>query len=328
MRGHKLLILGVALLVVSGAGALPLVTSSSFSDQTVNNGSLISAVPDWVAPTVPAAAIGKTAGGTTGFIRANGTYYIYANATDTGAPASGIATVRANVNNVTTGQTAVTLVAGTYTAGGVSYQYRSPQLTARAGLPTGALAFSITATDNAAGATTTGFSVTGDNTAPSASAVQAANVGGGTLGRLGLGDTLTLTYSEVMDSDSILAGWNGSQTNVILVLVNGGTASDYIQVYSPAQVVMPLGTVTLNRTDFIAGATGNYVTFGLTGTPSAMTASGAAISFVLGTASGAVTTAAGTGTMSWTPSATATDRAGNPSTTTVRTESGTSDRDF
>lgn len=328
MRGHKLHALGVALLVVSGVGALPLVTSSSFSDQTVNNANLITAVPDWVPPTVPTAVISKTAG-TASFIRANGPYRIYANAADTGAPASGIATVRADVGTVTTGQTSVALVAGSYTANGVSYGYRSAQLTARAGLPTGALAFSVTATDNAGGATTASFSVTGDNTAPSASAVQAANVGGTIVGRAELGDTLTLTYSEVMDGNSILAGWNGTtNTNVILVLVNGGTASDYIQVYSPAQTAMPLGTVTLNRTDFIAGATGAYVTFGLTGTPSTMTGSGAAITFVLGTPSGAVTTAAAAAAMTWTPSATATDRAGNASTTTVRTESGTSDRDF
>ena len=108
-----------------------------------------------------------------------------------------------------------------------------------------------------------------------------------------------------------------------------GHASDYIQVYSFAQDLLPLGTINLNRTDVIAGATGELR--GLRpdrDAPRAMTASGAAISLVLGTASGAVTTAAAAGAMTWTPSATATDRAGNASTTTIRTESGTSDRDF
>lgn len=328
MRGHKLHALAVALLVVSGAGSLPLLTSSSFSDTTVNNGNLISAVPDWVPPTVPAAAIAKTTGGSAGFVRPSGTYYVYANATDSGAPASGIATVRANVSTVTTGQTAVPMVAGTYSAGGVSYQYRSAQLTARATLAAGPLAFVITATDQAAGSTTANFFVTGDNAAPSASAVQATNVAGGTVGRPELGDTLTLTYSEVMDSTSILAGWDGSTTSVGIVLFNGGGASDYIEVYAPSQLVMPLGTITLNRTDYIAGATGSYVVFGQTGTPTGMTASGSVISFVLGTASGAVGTSAAAAAMTWTPSATATDRAGNASTTTPRTETGTSDRDF
>ena len=56
--------------------------------------------------------IGKTVGGVTGFIRQGGTYYVYATvATDTGNPASGIASVKANVEGVTTGQTAVALVA-------------------------------------------------------------------------------------------------------------------------------------------------------------------------------------------------------------------------
>ena len=74
------------------------------------------------------------------------------------------------MTTVTTGQTAVPLVAGTYSADGVSYGYRSAQLTAKATLAAGPLAFSVTATDQASGSTTTGFSVTGDNTVPSASA--------------------------------------------------------------------------------------------------------------------------------------------------------------
>jgi chitinase len=39
-------------------------------------------------------------------------------------------------------------------------------------------------------------------------------------------------------------------------------------------------------------------------------------------------TASGTGAMTWTPSASATDLAGNPMSTTVVTETGTADRDF
>jgi hypothetical protein len=330
MRAHKLRALGVALLVVSGAGSLPLITSSSFSDTTGNSGNLISAAPDWVAPTVSRAAIGKAAGGSTGYIRASGTYYIYAAAGDTGAPASGIGSVTANVTTVTTGQTAVPLVAGTYTAGGVSYQYRSAQLTAKATLAAGPLAFSVAATDQAANSSpAAAFSVTGDNTVPSAFAVQATNVAGGTLGKPELGDTLTLTYSETMDWSTILAGWDGgTTTNVGLVLINGGSSSDYIQIYSLGQVQLPLGNVYLNRTDVAAGGAGTYVTFGETGTPTTMTASGAALTFVAGTASGTVGTAGAAGAMTWTPSTAATDRAGNASTATTRTESGTSDRDF
>jgi len=325
MRGHGLQVLAVILVVASAAGSLPLVTSSSFSDQTVNNGNLISAVPDWVAPTVTPAAIAKTAGGSAGFLKASGTYYVYASATDSGAPASGIGSVTANVSTVTTGQTAVPLVAGSYSAGGVSYSYRSAQLTAKATLGAGPLAFSVTATDQAANSATAAFSVTGDNTVPSATDVQATNVAGGTVAMPELGDTLILTYSEVMDWTTILAGWTGATTNVQLKLVApAGNTNDYIEVYSPSQVLLPLGTITLGSKDFAK----NDVVFGATGTPTTMIASGSALTFVLGTPSVGADTSKTASAMTWTPSTTTTDRAGNATSATPRTETGASDKDF
>ena len=59
-----------------------------------------------------------------------------------------------------------------------------------------------------------------------------------------------------------------------------------------------------------------------------MTASGSAISLVLGTPSGAALTANAAAAMTWTPSAAATDRAGNATSVTTGTESGASDKDF
>ena len=93
---------------------------------------------DTVAPSVTAAAIAKTQGGTAGFIKQGGTYYVYANVTDGG---SGVATATANVSTVTTGQTAAALSSGSFTVGGVTYNYRSAQLTANATLTAGAKAF-------------------------------------------------------------------------------------------------------------------------------------------------------------------------------------------
>jgi hypothetical protein len=80
----------------------------------------------------------------------------------------------------------------------------------------------------------------------------------------------------------------------------------------------------------LTGTSGSYVAFGLSGqgTPSRMTATGSALSFVLGTPTGSVGTASGSGTMTWTPSTTATDRAGNAMSSSSRTEAGTSDKDF
>jgi hypothetical protein len=275
---------------------------------------------DVTAPIVSSAAIAKSGGGVGGFIRQNGTYYIYANVTDQGSPASGIATVRANVSTVTTGATAVVLTAGSFSVEGVSFNYRSALQTASNPLAAGSKSFSISAIDVATNPVTQGgFSVTVDNTAPSASDVQTVN-GGATPGRAETGDQLVLTYSEPMDPYRILAGWTGASTSVTLRLVQNG-GGDRVQIRNAANTAtLPLGTVFLNRTDF-TGSTRNF-------TGSTMVMSGSTITITLGTPSGAVTTAAAAANMTWTPSNTAWDRAGNACSTTTRTEVAPLDLDF
>jgi hypothetical protein len=273
---------------------------------------------DSQAPTVSAAAISKTQGGTPGFIKQGGTYYVYANVTDGG---SGVATVTANVSTVTTGQTAAALSSGSFVVGGVTYNYRSAQITANAGLAAGAKAFSITAADAAGNSgTQSGFSVTVDNTAPAASNVQTTNVGGGTTGTAETGDALTLTYSETMDPNSILSGWTGTGTTVTLRLIDGGAGNDSVQIWDSANTAqLPLGSVNLGNT--------GQVTASVAFTGSTMTQSGAVITITLGTPSGA-TTRGTASQMVWTPSATATDRAANACSTTAVNESGGNDRNF
>jgi hypothetical protein len=277
-----------------------------------------SIIVDSVAPSVTAAAIAKTQGGTAGFVKQGGAYYVYANVTDGG---SGVATVTANVATVTTGQTAVALTAGSYTAGGVSYGYRSAQLSAGNPLTAGAKAFTVTAADAAGNSGTQGgFSVTVDNTAPTASDVQTTNVGGSQTGRADTGDTITFTYSETMDPSSILSGWTGGSTTVTLRLINGGGGNDSVQIWDSANTTqLPLGSVNL-------GGTG-YVTASVDFTGSTMTQSGAAITITLGTPSGARTRGAAA-QMTWTPSTTATDRAANACSATAVNESGGNDRNF
>ena len=68
-------------------------------------------------------------------------------------------------------------------------------------------------------------------------------------------------------------------------------------------------------------------TFGLTGTASKLTISGANLTITLGTPSGATTIAAGAANVTWTPAAGATDLAGNATATTARTETDL-DNDF
>ena len=157
-----------------------------------------------------------------------------------------------------------------------------------------------------------------DNTRPTGSDVQTSNVSGGTAGRAELGDTITLTYSEPMEEISVLAGWTGSSTNVVLRLNNAG-GGDNVQIWNATNAAqLPLGQVNLARTDYVTMSR----TFGATGTPSTMVMSGNSVTVTLGTASGAVGTAAAASAMVWTPSATATDVAANTAaTTTNATES-------
>ncbi len=71
------------------------------------------------------------------YIRQGGPYYVYANVTDGGSPASGVASVTADVSSITSGQTAVMLSSGAYSSEGVSYDFRSAALTANASLTQG-----------------------------------------------------------------------------------------------------------------------------------------------------------------------------------------------
>lgn len=270
-----------------------------------------------ITPTVASAAIVKTAGGSGGYVKRSGTYYVYADVTGSGNPPAGLATVRADVSSITSGQTSVAMTAGNYTADGATYDYRSAQLTASSTLTGGSKAFSVTATDAGGTQETTGSTVIADNTAPSASDVRTANVNGGIARRAQAGDSMTLTYSEPIDASSVLSGWSGSSTNVVVRLVNG--TSDSVQIWNAANTSqLPLGTVSLGRSDY----TTSTITFGATGTPSTMTRNGPDVAIVLGTASATAPTAAGSGTIAWTPSATATDRAGNAASTTARSVTG------
>ena len=276
---------------------------------------------DSVAPSVSSTVISKTVPYLPGYIRQTGTYYVYANVTDGGCVPSGISTVTANVSTVTTGQTAVALVAGSFSVGGVSYTYRSASLTANTTLAEGLNAYTITSTDVATNSQTqSGYGVTVDNTRPTGTDIQTAN-GGATVGKPELGDTVTLTHSEMIDPQSVLAGWTGASTNVVVRIAHN-TGGDRVTIRNAANTVqLPLGTINLIGLNYVAVNRD----FGATGTPSTMVQSGSTITITLGTASGVTGTEAATGTMTLTPSATATDRAGNTCQTTVANETGAAD---
>jgi hypothetical protein len=313
-------VLAVALTSVLADGAVFGWVSKTPATSTNNK---ITAATDFLAPTITDTVIAKTTGGIAGTIRKGGTYYVYANGADTGNPASGVSTIKANVNSITLGQTAATLSAGTFTVEGKTYTRRSASLTAGSTLAAGTASYSLTVTDaNANAGTESGFTVAVDNTAPTGTDVQTSN-GGATVGLAEVGDQIIYTFSKAIDPNSVLAGWNGASTAVVVHL-NQAT-KDTVTIFNAANATqLPLGSISLAATDYTTAS----VTYGASGTASTMVLSGNQIVVTLGTQSAAATTAAATGTMVWTPSATATDASGNPTSTTAVNESGAADKEF
>jgi hypothetical protein len=317
----------LALAVVVGgylAGGSGGISLAVFTDQESDPSTFTTAAtfPDLTPPVVSSGVISKTTPYVPGFVRQGGSYYVYANVTDAG---SGVATVTADVSTITTGMTAVALVAGSYSIGGVPYSYRSASITANAVLAAGAKAYTVSAVDAASNSVTQGgFSVTVDNTGPAASAISTTNASGGIAGRPEPGDTITFTFTEQVDPQSILAGWTGASTAVVVRITQAGGGDTLTVRNAGNSAQLPLGSVNLGGT--------NYVTttrdFGASGAASTMTQAGASISIVLGTPSGATTTQATNTTMAWTPAAAATDRAGNACTTTVLNEAAPADIEF
>ncbi len=178
------------------------------------------------------------------------------------------------------------------------------------------------ATDNAS-RTTTSAIVAGRaiDRQPSGTAVAATN-GGSKTGRLEQNDTISFTFSKQIAPASILSGWTGTSTAIRAYITNSGNA-DLMDFGNSA------GTTRLNlvnsATDLNLG--GNFVTADtiFNGT---IKQTGSTITVTLGSRiSGKVTTAS-SGTLTWRPSALATDLVGIPALTTLVSETGTLDKDF
>ena len=186
------------------------------------------------------------------------------------------------------------------------------------------------------GATSTSAVVGGrkvDNSRLRAVDVQTSN-GDGTAGRVDAGDTVTLTYSEVVTPGSISAGWTGTALPVTLRLRDGnllgGTSkTDAIDVLRNGSTVQ-LGSIGL-REDYVKGR--KTVQLNATMTAATLTVDGVdrtVVTITVGTvASGTglrtVTTAS---TMVWTPSTAALSATGGACAAAPATESGPSDREF
>jgi hypothetical protein len=148
-----------------------------------------------------------------------------------------------------------------------------------------------------------------DIVAPTATDIFGTN-GGGTAKKIDAtgGDLLVYTFSEPMDPASIQAGWSGASTTVNPSIVGGDTIT----------AAAALGSVS-------TGAAG-YVTAGSTVTCSTttMVMSGSTITLNLNNClpTNKLKVGSATQTFVWTPSASATDQAGNPMSMTARSEVG------
>ncbi|MDP9326994.1 MAG: hypothetical protein M3P10_02180 [Actinomycetota bacterium] len=295
-------------------------TFAAFSATTANGGNSFGVKADYEAPTVVRSEIARTTATVGGKIKASAAYYVYAQITDGGNPASGVNTATTNVCTITTAScTTVALVPGSYTVSGLTYNYRSASTTSDAGLTAGAKTYTVTAVDvatNSSGAVS--FSVVGDITAPAGSDIQTANTSGGTVGKAEAGDTVTFTFTEAMDPGSILAAWSGSATSVTVTLTNSACGSN--------------DSISVNGVNLGAPCLGGQTYVSTTRTFNAssmvMNAAGTVVTVTLGTASGATGTQASNTTATWTPSASALDVAGNACSTAAVTESGGADKEF
>jgi len=178
------------------------------------------ATVDGTKPSVTAAVVAMAAPATAAYVRASGTYYVYAKATDAGAPASGIAAVTADVSAITAGQTAVALPAciSSCTAGGVTYAYKSVALTAGSGIADGSKAFTVTATDAAANTVSSSYTATSDSTAPAVTGAVVVNSSPSDAGFVRPGGNY-IVYANASD-----AGGFGTVTADVSAITAGQTA--------------------------------------------------------------------------------------------------------
>jgi hypothetical protein len=323
-RGARLLLTLLALGLVAGIGGG--FTYAAFFDTTGTGGNSFGAANDLTPPTIVRSVIQRN--GTSylsGVIAQGSTYFIYAQVTDSGNPASGVNTVTADVSNVTTGgnNVAMNTGGGPWTVEGQSYNYRSALQTAKNPLANGTYGYTLAATDNAGFSASANGNLLVDNNGPAPSDIQIVN-GAGTASKPDAGDVITFTFTEQVEPRSILAGWDGTSTAVRVVLANGGCGTnDSVTVQNAG------GTLTLPLT----GATpaclgrGDYVNGNRTFGSSTMVQSGASIVVTLG-GTPLTLTAGGSGTLTWTSNAAVTDIAGNACAVATVNESGALDNDF
>jgi hypothetical protein len=172
-----------------------------------------------------------------------------------------------------------------------------------------------------------------DNSPLRAVDVQTGN-GGGTAGRLDVGDSVTLTFSEQVAPASVTSGWTGAALAVnlrvrdgnLVGLTNKGDTLDVLRTGSSVN----LGSVNL-REDYVKG--GKTATFNATMTATTVTVNGVPatqVTLTLGSlaSGGGLRTVSTATAVVWSPSGAVLDLFGRACSTAPATESGALDREF
>jgi hypothetical protein len=280
-------------------------SAASFTD-TSQSPQTVAAATDWTAPTASASVIDQKENRTAGYIRSNVAYYVYANVADSGSPASGIASVKADVSSITSNQDEVSLVAGSYTADGVSYNYRSGELKAKSSLSAGTKSYTLDLVDVAKNSGNQTFSATA-YTSFKGTGFETANVAGGTEGKPEKGDSVSFAFNNLPEASSIVAGWTGSDTKSVTVSISDGADNDTLSVSGAT-----IGSIALK---------GDFTTSSASFSSATISLSGSTVTIVLGTASGSIKTDSDKSKAVWTPVSSILDLAGNACSASSLTDS-------
>jgi chitinase len=152
-------------------------------------------------------------------------------------------------------------------------------------------------------------------------------------GVAGVGDTITLTYSGLVDLDTVRAGWTGPATTspVVLHHQNDGTPLIQGRDYLSFAADVNLGQVAFAQ-NFINSQSATFGAATMTAdtiTVDGLPATRITISLGAPTSGGQrLRTTSNTGTTQWTPSAVAADSSGTSCAVTTVDESGITDADL
>ena len=320
-------LLGAGLAVGVGGGA----TVAAWTSKVDTPAGTVQAIADWVAPPITDTRLVKTEGGTPGFVRPGGGYHVCTTVgADSGNPASGFASLA----------TDLTTLGGTLLTATLAPLAGSPcpsTSTRDTGLQTLALtaaagtrAIAVTSRDVAGNKVTASANVVVDATAPTATAFATANGPGGTVGRIDGVDSISFRFSEPIEPESVIPGWDGTSAapmGVRFVDAGGPTKNPNPDTFQLGRVTST-GTVALPITPAAVSLARNYLSASVDFTSASISrnAAGDVYTVVLGTTAATVfVTNTASAAVSWSPGTALRDRAWNSASTTAAPDAASPD---